>query len=160
MVRQSGRRAKALSRRVDISWGWHGHGRGVTGKLWGMIDVDKQIEFWRAGSEEDLAVARELVGWGRIRHGLFFLHLSLEKSLKAHVCRVTRDLAPRMHNLVRLAELADVRFSQEQVGTLAEMNAFNIEGRYPELLLPPPTPAETQGYLIQAEGILEWLNRR
>jgi hypothetical protein len=26
-----------------------------------MIDISKQIEFWRAGSEEDLNVARELI---------------------------------------------------------------------------------------------------
>ena len=125
-----------------------------------MIDVGKQIEFWRAGSEEDFAVARELISLGRIRHGLFFLHLSLEKALKAQVCRVTRDLAPRLHNLVRLAELANLRPPQENVDALAEINAFNMEGRYPELLSPLPTPAEAQGYLVRAEGILRWLNSR
>ena len=125
-----------------------------------MIDIGKQIEFWKAGSEEDFVVARELIGRGRIRHGLFFLHLSLEKAVKAHVCRATGDLAPRIHNLVRLTELAKIQLSQEQVDTLAEMNAFNIEGRYPEMSLPSPTTAEAQNYLMQAEGILKWLNSR
>lgn len=105
-----------------------------------------------------MEVARELIGRNRIRHGLFFLHLSLEKALKAHVCRVSRDMAPRMHNVVRLAELSHIQFSDEQVNTLAEMNAFNIEGRYPELLSPPPTPTEARDYLTQVEGILQWLN--
>ena len=123
-----------------------------------MIDIGKQIEFWQTSSGEDLAVARELIDRDRIRHGLFFLHLSLEKALKAHVCRVTGDLAPRIHNLVRLTELADIQFSQEQFDTLAEMNAFNIEGRYPGLSSPSPTPTEAQNYLLQAEGILKWLN--
>lgn len=73
-----------------------------------MIDVEKQVAYWRDGAQEDWAVARELVGNGRTRHGLFFVHLALEKVLKAHVCRQTRDLAPRIHNLVRLAELTGV----------------------------------------------------
>jgi HEPN domain-containing protein len=130
----------------------------MTAKIWAMIDVGKQIEFWRAGSEEDFAVARELIDRGRVRHGLFFLHLSLEKALKAHVCRVTRDIAPRLHNLVRLAELGKLHPPQENMDALAEINAFNLEGRYPESLSPPPTSAEAHDYLVRAEGVLRWLN--
>lgn len=96
-----------------------------------MIDIDKQIVHWRDGAKEDIEVARELVARGRNRHGLFLAHLALEKVLKAHVCRHTRDLAPRIHSLVRLAELASIKPNKEQLDTLAEMNAFNLEGRYP-----------------------------
>ena len=60
-----------------------------------MIDIDKQIAFWRDSADEDMAVARDLVHRNRIRHGLFFAHLAVEKALKAHVCRVTQDIAPR-----------------------------------------------------------------
>jgi HEPN domain-containing protein len=97
-----------------------------------MIDIPKQIEFWRLGSAEDAVVARDLVARGKIRHGLFFLHLAIEKALKAEVCRATTDVAPRVHNLVRLAELANLTFGLGQIDALAELNAFNIEGRYPE----------------------------
>jgi len=55
-----------------------------------MFDVEKQIAYWRGGAEEDMAVARELIAGKRVRHGLFFAHLALEKALKAIVCRVTR----------------------------------------------------------------------
>jgi HEPN domain-containing protein len=68
-----------------------------------MIDIAQQVHFWRDGAQEDLTVVQELLERGRIRHGLFFMHLALEKLLKAHVCRQTHDLAPRLHNLVRLA---------------------------------------------------------
>ena len=61
-----------------------------------MIDIDKKIAFWRGSAEEDMAVARDLVHRNRTRHGLFFAHLALEKALKAHVCRVTKDIAPRL----------------------------------------------------------------
>jgi HEPN domain-containing protein len=122
-----------------------------------MIDIDRQVAYWRDSAQEDWAVAQELVDSGRTRHGLFFAHLALEKALKAHVCRQTCDLAPRIHNLVRLAELAGVHPRQEQIDVLAEMNAFNIEGRYPEALMPPPTLAQAQMYMARAEDVFRWL---
>jgi hypothetical protein len=33
-----------------------------------MIDAEKQIIYWRKGSQEDIAVARELLDKKRIRH--------------------------------------------------------------------------------------------
>jgi HEPN domain-containing protein len=99
-------------------------------------------------------------GRSRTRHGLFFVHLSLEKLLKAHVCRHTQDLAPRLHNLVRLAELATLPLSQAQVDVLAEINAFHIEGRYPDVLIPPPSQDKAEGYLRRAQEIYRWLMKR
>jgi len=122
-----------------------------------MIDIEKQIAYWRNGATEDWAVAQELINKGRTRHGLFFAHLALEKLLKAHVCRHTQDLAPRLHNLVRLAELAELAPNQEQIDVLAEMNAFNIEGRYPDTLAPPPAPTEAKQYLRRAKEVYRWL---
>jgi HEPN domain-containing protein len=88
---------------------------------------------------------------------LFFAHLALEKALKAHVCRHTNDLAPRLHNLVRLAEISDVRPSQDYEDVLAEMNAFNLEGRYPDMLMPPPSLPEARDYLTRTEEVFQWL---
>ncbi|MFH0726493.1 MAG: HEPN domain-containing protein [Pseudomonadota bacterium] len=78
-----------------------------------MVNIIKQIMHWRSGADEDWAVARELLDRNRIRHALFFGHLTLEKMLKAHVCRNTGDLAPLTHNLVRLAQLAEIQLSSE-----------------------------------------------
>lgn len=122
-----------------------------------MIDIAQQVAYWRDGAREDWAVAQDLIAQGRVRHALFFAHLALEKALKAHVCRQTNDLAPRMHNLIRLAEIGDVRPSQDYADVLAEMNAFNLEGRYPDILMPPPSQAEAHDYLTRAEEVLQWL---
>ena len=122
-----------------------------------MIDVEKQIIFWRDGSVEDWDVARELVQHGRTRHGLFFAHLTLEKLLKAAVVRRTNEFAPRIHNLVRLAQLAQLEITDARLDTLAEMNAYNIEGRYPESLTAPPSPAEAKEQMKGAEEIRSWL---
>lgn len=115
-----------------------------------MIDVEKQASHWRSGAVEDWEVAEDLIGRERVRHGLFFAHLALEKALKAHVCLRTRDLAPRLHNLVRLAELAGVDLTPGQRDTLADMNAFALEGRYPEATAPAPGRAEGARYLDRA----------
>jgi HEPN domain-containing protein len=125
-----------------------------------MINIEKQVAYWRDGAVEDWEIAQELIERGRTRHGLFFVHLSLEKLLKAHVCRHTQDLAPRLHNLVRLAELAALPLSQAQVDVLAEINAFHIEGRYPDVLIPPPSQDEAEGYLRRAQEIYRWLMKR
>lgn len=121
------------------------------------MDVDAQMSYWREGAQEDWTVARELVSTGRTRHGLFFAHLALEKVLKSHVTRETCDLAPRIHNLVRLAELSGLGLRQEQIDVLAEMNAFILEGRYPEALTPPPTLKEAHAYVAQAQEVFQWL---
>lgn len=122
-----------------------------------MIDVAKQIVFWKDNAIEDLSVARQLINSGRTRHGLFFAHLALEKILKAVVCKQTKDMAPRLHNLVRLYELAALPVDTAKIEILAEMNAFNIEGRYPEALIRPPTKEESLTYMAQSEEVFKWL---
>ncbi len=122
-----------------------------------VIDIEKQVVFWRDSALEDWSVARALVRQRRGRHGLFFVHLALEKVLKAHVCRATQDLAPRIHNLVRLSEIVGLSLSDDQLDVLAEMNAFNIEGRYPESVAPLDSPAEARRTLARAEGVFQWL---
>ncbi|MBI5038820.1 MAG: HEPN domain-containing protein [Nitrospirae bacterium] len=122
-----------------------------------MLNIGKQVEYWRNGAMEDWEVGKDLIGRNRFRHGLFFLHLALEKILKAHVCRNTDNIAPPIHNLVRLAEKAGLGLTQEQQNLLAEANEFNIEGRYPELLLPVPTQEEVNNFMVRAEEIFKWL---
>ena len=123
-----------------------------------MVDIAKQIAFLRDSAKEDWDVARQLVDNGSTRHGLFFAHLALEKILKAIVCKQSQDLAPRLHNLSRLAELAALALLDTgKMEVIAEMNAFHIEGRYPESLTKPPTREEALNYMAGAEGVFQWL---
>lgn len=125
-----------------------------------MMDVEKQVAFWRAGALEDWTVAQELVQNGRHRHGLFFAHLSLEKLLKACVVRQSGDLAPRLHNLVRLAQLTSLSLTEAQIDTLAELNAFNLEGRYPDSFAIAPNRAEADLILARSGEVFRWLMSR
>ncbi len=124
------------------------------------IDIEKHTEFWKSSSDEDLEVALQLLDSGKIRHGLFFLHLSLEKILKACVCHKTRDMAPRTHNLVRLADLLDVPFEQDQRWFLADMNPYNLEGRYPQAINPLPDKTEVERLVENARSTIQWLKKK
>lgn len=125
-----------------------------------MVDISQQIAYWRAGAGEDWEAARQLVDSGKTRHGLFFAHLALEKLLKAHICRHTGKLAPKLHNLVRLAEMAELELGTEHMDVLAEMNEFNIEGRYPITYIAPPTQKEALDYMKKSKVVFEWLTRQ
>jgi len=125
-----------------------------------MVNVTKHIEYWKQSAGEDFVVAGELVDKGRYRHGLFFMHLALEKLLKAHVCKSTNALAPKTHNLRRLAELARLNLSEEFIDVVADMNDYNLEGRYPEA--PLASISDTQGRqdMRRATEVFEWLMKQ
>jgi len=84
----------------------------------------------------------------------------MEKLLKAHVCQHTQDLAPRIHNLIRLAEIASLDLNSSQIDVLAEMSSFNIEGRYPDSTLPSLSLSEAQSIMNRAVEVYQWLMNR
>jgi len=91
---------------------------------------------------------------------LFFAHLALEKILKAHVCQHTKDLAPRTHDLVGLAEHATLPIAEEQRTFLRRMTLYCVEARYPEDDLAIPYAGEAREQMETAEEILEWLTNQ
>ena len=125
-----------------------------------MVDINTQIRHWLEGGREDWLAACSLIEHGHHRQGLFMAHLALEKLLKSKVCQRTGDLAPRMHNLVRLAELAEINLKAEQLDTLADMNDFNLEGRYPEEMAAPPTAPESKALMARTKEVIEWLTQK
>ncbi len=120
------------------------------------MNVAAQVAYWQAGSDEDIAAAKSLLELGHLRHALFFAHLALEKLLKAHVCRTTQDFAPRVHDLLRLAELAGVPVPPKRAAWLARFQKYCLEGRYPDPA-PAPTLEEAQRGVTEAEETRSWL---
>ena len=122
-----------------------------------MIDAPKQIQYWLRGAEEDWSVARICLENGKVRHALFLAHLALEKALKAHVCAVTQSVPPKIHNLRRLYELAELPAIKPYHDALANMNQFNIEGRYPEFMPVELEMTTARVFMNQAEEVYQWL---
>jgi len=125
-----------------------------------MVDVPKQIEYWRTSSDEDFAAAQSLLEKGHLRHSLFFAHLAIEKILKAHVTKQTKDIPPRIHNLVRLAKLAQLNLNPDQLEFLREFNLYQLEGRYHDDKPVPIDTGLTQKEILRAEKMLIWLMTR
>jgi hypothetical protein len=69
-----------------------------------------------------------------------------------------RTGAAHSQSIVRLAEIGGLSLSDLQIDLLADVNEFNIEGRYPELLMPPPTRAEADEYMARIAEELQCLN--
>jgi HEPN domain-containing protein len=95
------------------------------------MNIPKQIEYWLKTAEEDFEVGRHLVEADKVRHGLFFIHLAMEKILKACIYKNQNKTPPKIHNLLYLADIAKVDLDNEQKRLLIEINEFNLEGRYP-----------------------------
>jgi HEPN domain-containing protein len=122
-----------------------------------MIDVEKQVAYWRESAAEEWVVTHDLLEKGHLRHCLFFAHLTLEKILKALVCRKTRDLAPRMHDLLRLATLAGLSLEESNRDLLKMFGVYQMEGRYPDVFPQAPDLDLTRKRLGEAERIYRWL---
>ncbi len=65
-----------------------------------MMDVEKQIEYWRSGALSDIETAEITISNKKFIHGLFFCHLSIKKILKALLVKQTGEVPPKSHNLV------------------------------------------------------------
>jgi len=122
-----------------------------------MVDVQKQIDYWQTSSDEDFAAAQSLLEKSHLRHCLFFAHLAIEKILKAHVTRQTKDVPPRIHNLVRLAEIAKLKLDSEQEEFLREFSIYQLEGRYPDFEQVPVDSGLARDEISRAQEMLIWL---
>ncbi len=125
-----------------------------------MIDVKKQMAYWMAGAEDDLATAELLIGENRILHGMFFCHLAIEKAIKAHVVKETGDVPPRSHNLIYLSEKAALEFDEEDQQFLGILMKYQLQGRYPDYNPVLPEVLKANEYLDKTKTLLQWLKER
>ncbi len=124
------------------------------------MDVNQQIEYWKTGAEEDFAAAQSLLEKGYYRHSLFFVHLSLEKMLKAHVVHKIKNIPPKIHNLVRLSEIADIHLESEMTVFLRSFDMYQLVGRYPDhgkIVLDLKIASEK---IAEAGEVLKWLKAK
>jgi len=96
----------------------------------------EHIKYWRDSSQHDLESAESVFDSQRYDWCLFVGHLALEKIVKAIFVDRNEDTAPpKIHNLVRLAELAKIELNDEQKFILDQINDFNLQTRYPDYKL-------------------------
>lgn len=97
---------------------------------------EEHIKYWRESAQHDLESAEAIFNSGRYDWCLYVGHLALEKIIKAvFVEKNDNSIPPKIHNLVRLAELSRIVLNDEQKFFLDKVNDFNIQTRYPDYKL-------------------------
>ena len=97
------------------------------------MKIEEHINYWIESAEHDLSTAEALLETGKYDWSLFIAHLVLEKVLKAMYVQTNENkIPPKVHNLVRLSELALLELNDEKRIFFDRVNDFNLEVRYPE----------------------------
>ncbi len=94
------------------------------------LNKDNLIKYWMDGSDDDYETMMAMFDSMRYSWSLFVGHLMMEKLLKAYYVKVKSDYPPFIHNLLRLAEKADLELTDDLKEQLATITAFNINARY------------------------------
>ncbi len=94
------------------------------------IDADKIIKHWIDTSEDDFHSMLSLYDSKSYVWSLFLGHISIEKLLKAVYVKKHNKHAPFIHNLYRLAELSEIKLTDEKSDWLDKITSFNINARY------------------------------
>jgi HEPN domain-containing protein len=122
-----------------------------------MDDLSQQ---WAERAQYDLDTADAMFKAGRYLYVLFCCQQAVEKALKAVIVRKTGELPPRIHNLLRLAEVAGMKSSPEQGRFLGELSGYYIQTRYPEEIRATGaaiTKELAQGTLGRTEQMVKWV---
>jgi HEPN domain-containing protein len=122
-----------------------------------MIDMLKQIDYWKKGSLSDIETADILIDKKKYREGLFFRHLSIEKMLKALYVKTKNDIPPKTHNLFQLTENIDLKTDENNSEFFGILMNYQLEGRYPDSYPLIPDEVKVKKYLTKTKDIQQWL---
>lgn len=125
-----------------------------------MLDIQRQIDYWLKGAEDDLLTAGILINEKRMLHGLFFCHLVIEKAIKAYYVKTNKKIAPRTHNLIYLSEQTDLAFNEETHIFLGILMKYQLKGRYPDYNPELPDTKSVTTYFNQTKRLLEWIKAK
>ena len=97
-----------------------------------MLTKQQHIDFWKANALEDWETMQDLLASGRRVYALFFMHLTIEKLLKA--CWIKDNASnspPYLLDIIDLANKTDAELNGNQYNLLGIIQSWNIETRYP-----------------------------
>ncbi|MEO0180191.1 MAG: HEPN domain-containing protein [candidate division WOR-3 bacterium] len=94
--------------------------------------MDKEVANWLAGAKYDLETAGSLYRSKRYIYVVFMCHMAIEKGFKALVRQTTGKTPPKIHDLIRLAEMGGVELEPETRKTLIDLNNMGVVTRYPD----------------------------
>jgi HEPN domain-containing protein len=99
------------------------------------VEKSEYIKYWKASAARDWKRVSLLYDNRDYLFALFCAHLTLEKLIKAHwVKNNTENYPPKIHNLNKLLAGAKIELSEDDKVFCADMNKFQMEGRYPDYI--------------------------
>ncbi len=90
------------------------------------MSYQEVVTYWKESAGKDFGVAEGLIKLGHYAYALFFCHLALEKMLKAVYVARHEKHAPLTHNLVSLAQDAELTMTPLTMKDFAVINEFNV----------------------------------
>ena len=118
-------------------------------------------EKWAAQARYDIETAKAMFDTGRYLYVLFCCQQAVEKMLKALIAQRTRTMPPRLHNLMRLAEVAALTVPEDTAHLFRRLTDFYIASRYPEEIEEAAWSVEVsqmQQTYVATEEALRWLS--
>lgn len=94
-------------------------------------DLKKLVLYWFEGAESDWKMHQSLLRSKHFGPSLFYMHLALEKLIKALIVQQSSSQAPFNHNLVFLMGKTNLVLSEETIADLGHITTFNMNTRYP-----------------------------
>jgi len=96
--------------------------------------MEPDVKHWIDLSKYDVDTAKAMLESKRYLYVLFTCQQSVEKMLKALIVKNTKSFPPKIHDLVKLLNLAGIDADKEEKEFLAKLNYYYLETRYPREL--------------------------
>lgn len=124
--------------------------------------MNDKVNYWIDLSDYDMDTAVAMLNTKRYLYVGFMCHQSVEKIMKAVLSSQSKDLPPKIHNLIRLSEQCGLldKMNENQKKILFLLNPLNIESRYPsykDSLLAQLTHEKCLEIINSTKELLQWI---
>jgi HEPN domain-containing protein len=124
---------------------------------------EELMTYWLESSDRDFRTMNHLFEKKDYNWSLFIGHLVVEKLLKAYYVKNNEDHPPLSHNLVRLAEKAELELEEKQKDMLVTVTTFNIRARYDDYkaeFYKTCTKKFTETWINKIKGFRKWIKKQ
>jgi HEPN domain-containing protein len=129
----------------------------------GNVDKHEILQYWIESSDTDFSAMEHLFEKADYAWALFVGHLVLEKLIKAWYVHNVGINPPFIHDLVRLAEKADLALSEGQKDILDTVSTFNLRACYDDYKREfhrKCTRDFTKKWMDEIRGMRTWLREK
>jgi len=126
------------------------------------MDKIKHTQEWVKQAQYDIETAQVMLESSRYIYCVFMCHLSIEKALKALYVNNLNENPPKVHNLLYLAQNANLKLPLPMREFLENLNEVSISTRYPEelqKLLKEYGKERVKIILDKSREVLKWLKK-